>query len=197
MKKSVSLSNQGFMLIETILVSLTVTGILIYMYVQFSTINDSYRSLSRYNTVEGLYKADVVKQFLLVNTSKKQPQNTSLADPLYDSLGNGRKIATCNNVSCECTYNATTRIGIPTTANRNPNKVAYFCEMVKLLELKYVILAPSSADYNTIKSSVTDINPAVEDFMKVLKPGATDFYRIIIEYNDGSFASLLYEPLDM
>ena len=191
MEKSKSINNRGFMLVETILVSLTVSAVLIYMYIQFSSLSDSYRAIGQYNTVEGLYRADVVKHFLMLNTTKKLPNDTTQQDPLYASLGNGKKIVTCTGGGCNCT-------AIPPTLNRKSHRITYFCDLAKLMELKYVILAPGPANYASIRSSIvatgSNVNPALRDYMKILTPGQDGYYRIIIEYNDGSFASLLYKP---
>lgn len=69
MKKSSKLDTKGFLLVETLLVSLTIASILLYMYVQYSKIADSYKRLNRYNTVEALYRTGTIKQILLTNAS--------------------------------------------------------------------------------------------------------------------------------
>ena len=50
---------------ETLLVSLTIAGVLVYMFVQYSSISDNYQRFYRYNSVEGVYKAGVIKKFML------------------------------------------------------------------------------------------------------------------------------------
>ena len=47
MKKNVQLDKRGFLLVETLLVSLTIASILLYMYVQYSEITNSYKRLNR------------------------------------------------------------------------------------------------------------------------------------------------------
>lgn len=75
MKKN---NEKGFMLIETLLVSLFVAGTLIYLYVQFSNLNRNYNDSFAYNTVGGLYALVDVKDFLEVNI-------TSVEDEIYDN----------------------------------------------------------------------------------------------------------------
>ncbi len=69
MKKNVQLDKKGFLLVETLLVSLTIASILLYMYVQYSEITDSYKRLNRYNSVENLYRTEKIKQIILVNAT--------------------------------------------------------------------------------------------------------------------------------
>lgn len=67
MKKNTRLDTKGFLLMETLLVSLTIAGILLYMYVQYSRITDSYHRMSRYNSVEKLYRTANIKRSLMIN----------------------------------------------------------------------------------------------------------------------------------
>lgn len=61
MKKKV---NKGFMLAETLVVTAFVAGILIFLYVQFSNLNNSYDESYKYNTVEGLYALEDIKNYI-------------------------------------------------------------------------------------------------------------------------------------
>ena len=67
MKKNVHLSNRGFLLMETLLVSLTIAGVLVYIFVQYSSIGNSYTRLYRYNTVNDIYQVDAMKRYLVAN----------------------------------------------------------------------------------------------------------------------------------
>lgn len=53
--------NKGFMLAETLLVTTFVAGLLIYLYIQFTNLNNNYSDSFTYNTVEDVYAlSDVV-----------------------------------------------------------------------------------------------------------------------------------------
>ncbi|MBP3766475.1 MAG: hypothetical protein J6G98_04780 [Bacilli bacterium] len=56
--------NSGFMLFETLIVSTLVLGTLVFLYVQFTKIRNSYYISFRYNTVEGLYYAGNIAKYL-------------------------------------------------------------------------------------------------------------------------------------
>ena len=52
------------MLAETLIVTVFVAGVLMYLYIQFSNLNNSYENSYVYNTVEGLYAWDDVKAYI-------------------------------------------------------------------------------------------------------------------------------------
>ena len=54
----------GFMLIETLLVSTFVLGVLTYLFVQFAALKRSYDDNFKYNTVTGLYGVKNINQYL-------------------------------------------------------------------------------------------------------------------------------------
>ncbi len=92
MKKNTRLDTRGFLLIETLLVSLTIAGILLYMYVQYSRITDSYHRLSQYNSVEKLYRARCIKDFL-ANSSADVYSLVDRSGGIY-KIERGSKIGT-------------------------------------------------------------------------------------------------------
>lgn len=61
MKKN---KKKGFMLIETLLVSTFVLGVLTYLFVQFSALKRNYDDSFKYNTVSGLYGAKNINQYI-------------------------------------------------------------------------------------------------------------------------------------
>ena len=62
MKKN---QNKGFMLIETLLVSTFVLGVLTYLFVQFSALKRSYADDFKYDTVPGLYAIKNINQYIM------------------------------------------------------------------------------------------------------------------------------------
>ena len=60
-------NNQGFMLVEALVMSIVIIGVLVFMYVQFQNISRSYDKSFHYNTVTGLYLTNEVKEYLTVN----------------------------------------------------------------------------------------------------------------------------------
>ena len=61
------MNKKGFMLLETLVVSTFILGILIFLFIQLSTIKRAYDTSFRYNTITGLYHAKEFSKFLLEN----------------------------------------------------------------------------------------------------------------------------------
>ncbi len=58
------LKSSGFMLAETLIVTTFVAGILIFLFIQFTNLGKAYDDSYIYNTSEGLYALEDVKEFI-------------------------------------------------------------------------------------------------------------------------------------
>ena len=58
-------SNKGFVLVETLIVTTFVAGVLIYLFIQFSNLSQNYEDSYKYNTVENLYSLRNIRDFIL------------------------------------------------------------------------------------------------------------------------------------
>ena len=54
----------GFMLAETLIVTIFVAGVLIFLFIQFSKISNSYNEYYKYNSSDRLYALDNIKYYL-------------------------------------------------------------------------------------------------------------------------------------
>lgn len=77
------INNSGFMLAETLIVTVFVSGILIYLYIQFSNLNKSYEDSYIYNTVETLYALDDIKIYIEREDQILEYINTNIEDLKY------------------------------------------------------------------------------------------------------------------
>lgn len=59
-----NINEKGFMLVETLIVTTFVAGILIFLYIQFTNLNKSYEDSYTYNTSEGLYALEDIKRYI-------------------------------------------------------------------------------------------------------------------------------------
>jgi len=66
MKKQI---HNGFMLVETLIVTTFVSGVLIFLFTQLVTLSNNYDNSYKYNTVEDLYSLRNIKDYLLNNMS--------------------------------------------------------------------------------------------------------------------------------
>lgn len=58
-------NNLGYMLVETLVVSLFVCGMLIFLYVQFNNLNNNYNESFVVNMPEDLYSLENIKNYII------------------------------------------------------------------------------------------------------------------------------------
>ena len=166
------LDSKGFLLTELLVTATLVSTVLIFLYTQFYTIKRSYDTSFKYNTVNGLYALSNVRSFLEENDIYILTQGlntTSYIDLKNDNLQ---------------------------TAN-----TTYFNELMTGLNIKYLIFTNQNIDnlINQINNGTalnSDTNEC-EDLKKFIKridfdnKDTSNNYRIIAEFNDNTFASIL------
>lgn len=57
-------NNYGFLLVETLVVTIFVAGVLIYMFIQFSNLKEKYNEQYNYNTVDDLYALNTIVKYI-------------------------------------------------------------------------------------------------------------------------------------
>jgi len=57
-------NNKGFAITEVLILSTVIIGVLIFMYSQFKNINRSYQISFKYDTVEGMYLANNIINYI-------------------------------------------------------------------------------------------------------------------------------------
>lgn len=62
------IANGGFVLIETLLVTIFVAGVLVFLFIQFSNLSQQYEKSYKYNTVDSLYALDDIRNYILSDT---------------------------------------------------------------------------------------------------------------------------------
>ena len=166
MKKNRMFDTKGFMLVETLLVSLTIAGILVYMYTQFSSINSSYQRLYSYNNTDTVYQAGAFREFMMRYTR---------GNGIYTDL-----IATevnCNNLSLN-------------VANKD------YCDMIySAINPKIIILTKGRFDESDVLAQITNAEDkvVVKNFLKTIEQGESDKYRLIILFDDNRVSTVDYK----
>ncbi len=92
-------NNSGFMLIETLLVSTFVLGVLTYLYLQFSALKRSYDDSFRYDTVPALYGVRGINQYIVQNGGYDSLKTSITAD------GEGYTKYSCILDNCRTLFN--------------------------------------------------------------------------------------------
>lgn len=166
MKKNRLFDTKGFMLVETLLVSLTISGILIYMYAQFSTINNSYQRLYQYNTADSLYRAGALSRFLVIYTNESWS--------LYRGLT--AKVISCDDIE-------------------NTSDESYCNAIYEAMNVDTAILTVDNFNDNDVLSTIRDAETKVklQKFLKtVTKDSSSSKKRLIVLFNDETIATVLF-----
>ncbi len=158
------LKNQqkGFLLIEAIVVITFVAGILFFLFIQFNTLFQQYGKDFNYNTVDGVYRAKELRTFLL---------NTDFSDLIFELQDNQIFYE-----FSDCTF---------------ANDISLCNHFIEALDIKksYMVNEDITGFQTYVKSSKAFGD--LENYIFHIEYYRDDpGYRLIIEYNDGSFASI-------
>lgn len=155
-------NKKGFMLAETIAVSVTVLGALILIYTQFMNIARSYNTAFSYNTVDKLYAVKNIVDYL--EKDGYSALSTNLTDNYIDIT------------TCPATYFT---------------EKVYCQSLFRELGVKTVIF--TYEDTEKLRNELNNNNPFSEKFHSFITkfvPDNDNRYRIMVEFNDDTFATL-------
>lgn len=162
------MNKKGFMLFETLVASTFILGTLIFLYIQFLSIERSYETSFRYNTITGLYNAKTLSTYL---------ENDGYA--LYDY-----------ELSTDST------IGYLQINNCQKSRGTLCNKIIKNIDAKNVLFVGNNISILQSNLSTSNYDKTIfnEEFKKFIlsletveKDGRS---RLVIEYNDNTFASV-------
>lgn len=164
--------NKGFLLIETLIVTVFIVSTLIFLFVQFQRIESNYSRTFNYNTVDGLYRLANLRDYAIDNyfdEARIRLGNTTLP---YLNL------STCGQVN-----------------NINPMNISEreYCDLLySTTEVKTLILI----DENTTEMveylrNITLISEDKKDFIRYINfDDEIGRHRLVVEFKDGTFATI-------
>lgn len=177
-------NQKGFLLAESLIVATFVLSLLIFLFVQFKNLSTSYDAGFKYNSVEGLYALDNVKTYLKENASDDKKVSNSLkaqSKPFLTIYSDGA----CND-----------SIGL--------RGVGYCKTLIEEQNIKTVIFTKANITEDDtatpLKTWLKNTN-LTDDDKEIFTENMKDFilrvnvkelrntYRLIAEFNDGSFAT--------
>ena len=161
MKKNV---NRAFMLVETLIVTTFIFTFLMIIYIQLRSINNSYSKSFTYNMPNSLYNANEVKEYL--NNIGTSDLETALTGQYYVDF-----------TSCSTTY---------------VNDITYCSDLVAKSGISKVLFTKEDlTDLTEILGTNRIFDEELNLYIEYIKfEGVAGEYRIIVQYNDGTFASL-------
>lgn len=158
------INKKGFVLAETIAVSTVVLTSLVIIYTQFISISNSYNRSFKYNNVNNLYLVENIRQFLI---------NDNSLNRLITSLENGQSYI--DMTSCSNDY-FTEYIYCETLFNYSNAKTVLF----------------TKEDITNLKNTIDNTNYSqnLKSFIKNINNSIDNNYRLIVEFNDDTFATI-------
>ncbi len=161
------IDKKGFMLTELLVTSTLVCTVLIFLYTQFFSVKKSYENSFKYNTVNGLYALSNIRSFLVDSDIYILKQNLNLNSyvDLMDLENN--KVVLKDDV--------------------------YFQTLITKLNVKNLIF--TKENLTDLINDLNNIPDRLENMKKFIRYIDYDkkgnLYRIIVEYNNNTFATLL------
>lgn len=176
-------NTKGFMLIETLIVCVFVGVVLVLLFVELRTIANNYEKSFTLNTTNALYNARKIKEYL-------QTMNMSQMEADVNGTQNGYIDIT----SCEKNY-YTPIVGQEEAYQQYCTLLYQNTKVQKLLfskedltDVQYYI------EQNRTQDSISQKMLDFIDYIPYEKQAG--FYRIIVEYKDGTFASIKIKGSD-
>jgi len=168
------LNNKGFLLVETIVVATFTLTVLIALFLQFKNLLVSYNGSYNYNTVEGIYNLNAVKDYVMQYQNSENPLNKQLKS------SNVPFLVLYKDGSCNTELE---------TAGLN-----YCDELMKLGNFETVIF--SSSDPTKLKEYLksnenANISEEMKNLIKRLEK-VDNQNRLVAEYKDGTLATIVF-----
>ena len=159
MKKS---NKKGFILAETIAVSVVIMTSLVIVYTQFMTISKSYTRTFTYNSVNNLYLVNNVKEYI----------KDDGFDKLIEELDNKLYI---DITSCPTSYFI---------------NYIYCRSLVENSNIKQIIFTKQNLE--ELENNLDDgLSEKMKQFIKSINYDDVNNHRLIVEFNDETYATLV------
>lgn len=155
-------NKNGFVLAETLVVTTFVAGILIYIFIQFTNLSQKYNDSFVYNTVEGLYALEDVKDYI-----EKDENALSYIETGVSNLG-FIDITDCNS-------------DIFTNSS-------YCIDLLEYENINRIFITTNKIPENTI----TEYSNDFLTFINKINEQSSENYRIVASFNNNTFATIRF-----
>lgn len=177
-------NNGGFVIVETIIVSIFVIGICTFLFSNFLPLIGDYERISNYDDLDSKYKVHEIRKMIL-------------RDTLNDySIGNiFTEVKTSNSKYFRYENDVTSK------NNKICDKLKSkkYCNLLlgkKFLDVKEIIITPFKL--SEVKQSIKEdknISRAVKEYIDYLPKydkysGKDNYYRIVVVFNNGKLANV-------
>ena len=158
-------NNKGFAITEVLILSTVIIGILIFMYSQFKNINRSYQYSFKYDTVEGMYLANNIVNYINSDNYDKLVEETTNRLEGYIDITN-----------CD--------VELFNTAS--------YCEaLFQKSEIDKLIF--TEENLTKLRNNMMNFDNDFKKYINQIKTtNEKKDYRIIIKYKDGTYATMRF-----
>lgn len=161
------LNNSGFSLVETLVVTIFIATVLIFLFIQFSNLNSSYEDSFKYNTVEGIYALEDIRDYLEIDSQYEIIENKLSSKDYID-------ISDCS-VFTDLTY----------------------CQKLFEYEnIARIIVVNNIANYEGLFETAVGYKIKLEDefldFINQINNQGSEKYRLIVKFNNDTYATIRF-----
>lgn len=158
-------NNKGFAITEVLIISTVLIGVLIFMYAQFKNINRNYQYSFKYDTVQGMFLANNIVNYI----------NEEDYDNLQQQL-NESGLSYIDITDCNVNYFTS-----PTLC-----KVLF-----EKSNVKQIIF--TKEDLKELKRSMFDLPEDTKQYINNITPiNSSNDHRIIVKYKDETYATMRF-----
>ena len=183
MKKN---NQKGFMLVEAFVVSAFVLGVLVFMFIQLKTVVNGFDRSFTYKTISGIYTANELGDFI----TQYDYENIKLLVDQNGYANVGSKYYDNYDVDKTNIGNPIGMLWSEMLLNANVKTIIVAHENIEMLKENYINVNLHFPEWET---DVTIQKPSSKftNYINSLKiDNLVGRYRVIVEYNDETFASV-------
>ena len=168
------MNNKGFALVETLVVTIFIATVLIFLFIQLTNLSSSYEDSFNYNSVEGLYALDDIKEYILSDSDGYT--NIKGVIEQFEYCGCKWDDSNDNYVSEEC------NVLIEGNYNR----------LLKLEGINEIIILENSDYFKDSISGYSNYSEGIKTFTSKINNSGDEPYRIVASFKNGTYATVRF-----
>ena len=177
MKKN---NNKGFVLAEAIIVGVFILSLFTFLFVNIVPLIGKYEAVKQYDTIDAVYNANMVRMVMLENTNANS----------FFPTGSAKYVKYSAESFCNKLKNDGEDVNSQPFCKKLLSKTYLDVSNVivtsfRLSELKNVV--KTSADFSRAEREYI---LSLDNYTQPTNTAFNNYHRIIVEFNDGSFANL-------
>lgn len=174
------INEKGFVLAEAIIVSVFILSLFTFLFMNIIPLIGKYEAVKQYDTIDSAYNTNLIRMIMLENANVESFFPSASEDYIKytpDSF--------CNNMNNTGGDVHSTDFCKKLLSKTYLNVKTIYVTRFRLSVLKNTV--KSSSDFNRLEREYI---LSLDDYNQPTNAAFNSYHRIIVEYNDGSFANL-------